>query len=142
MKRVLQTDVARVTKLTLTARTHPVNFGRGRQIQGTNEARRWYPLAECRHRSGEVIGEEASSITPGACSSCFWRRCCPSHFDQGRFHTSRQMIRPGLKHSQDKMADERDRVDLGILYADVCEALMRERMERGQASSGSRSAMR
>ena len=35
------------------------------------------------------------------------------------------MRRPRLKRSQDKMANEQDCVDLGILCADVCDVLGR-----------------
>ena len=35
------------------------------------------------------------------------------------------MRRPRLKHSQDKIANDQDCVDLGVLCADVCDALKR-----------------
>ena len=50
---------------------------------------------------------------------------------------------PRLKHSQDKLANEQDCVDLGILCADVCDALRRgtDGKRRDELSESARNAI-
>ena len=98
-----------------------LSFGHDRQSQATNKARQSYPLAGCRHRSCE---HWKGSLEHDPGSGSFWCRYCPSHHDQGEFHSERTRY-PRVKFSQDKMANEQDCVDLGILCGNVCGALKR-----------------
>ena len=95
-----------------------------RQIKETEPC---YPLAGCRPRSG---GHRKASFECDTGSSCFWCRHYSSHYDQGKFHPPSRTGCPRLKHSQDKMANEQDCVDLGILCANVCDALRQGTGER------------
>ena len=90
------------------------------QIPTTEGAGQCSLLTECDHRWTE---SREGALKRHTSQSCLWLRQHPSHNDPGKSPSATR--HSPLTHSQDKMANEADYVELGLSCADICRALER-----------------